>query len=69
MKDIKDMTMAELEAELEKIDERQAELNLQMRTLQFQRYPAKVRAIMRRIGWAPEDTIIHRTTGSFTVKR
>ena len=68
MKDIKDMTLEELEREQRAIEVRQAELNLQMRALQFQKYPAKVRAIMKRIGWGPEDAIIHRTTGSFTIK-
>lgn len=63
MKDIKDMTIEELERELRLIDERQAEL----KALRFKMYPKEVRAIMKKLGWAPEDTgkVIRRTTGSF----
>lgn len=69
MKDIKDMTLEELEIEQRRIEARQDELNRQMRAIRFKKYPKEVRAIMKRIGWAPEDTdkVIRRTTGSFKV--
>lgn len=68
MKDIKDMTLAELEREQIRIEARQVELNRQMRAIRFKKYPKEVRAIMRRLGWAPEDMnkVIHRDAGRFS---
>lgn len=68
MKDIKDMTLAELEREQIRIEARQVELNRQMRAIRFKKYPKEVRAIMKKLGWAPEDmnTVIHRDAGRFS---
>lgn len=69
MKDIKDMTLAELEREQIRIEARQVELNRQMRAIRFKKYPPAAQKIMRSLGWAPgqEDVVIRRTTGSFKV--
>lgn len=71
MKDIKDMTLAELEREQIRIEARQVELNRQIRAIQFKKYPKEIRAIMKKLGWAPEDAdkVIRRTTGNFKAGR
>lgn len=71
MKDLKDMTIAELELELEHIETRIKELNRKKRAILFKQYPREVREIMKKLGWAPEDEgkVIRRTGGSLEIKR
>ena len=71
MKNVKDMTLEELEREQIRLEARRAELNLQMRVERFKKYPKELRAILRKLGCAPDDpdVIIHRTTGSFEIKK
>ena len=71
MKKLEDMTLEELERERRRIEARQAELRLKIKEIRFNQYPKEVRAIMKRLGWAPEDAdkVIRRTCGSFTIKK
>ena len=71
MKDIKEMTIEELESELISIRTRQGELKRKLRQHRFNKYPVEIRKIMKSIGWAPEDSeeVTRRIGGSFEIKK